>query len=178
MFNFWSHFSVRTTKLKLDTHMGKGLIYCVHQIQAARIYLFLYFFLFFLSLQLAKCKNLLLQNCFNLPQMATAGGMWALLALCYIWFCHAAAQIIYWPIWHQKLNNVTASPGLSRYKNCKNPKISDTRKIAVNVLKFEQDGITIGKCVQKMQMEQSDLGLGSSLIWGLHCLPTPVCPKT
>ena len=33
--------------LKLDTHMGKGLIYCVHQIQAARIYLFLYFSSFF-----------------------------------------------------------------------------------------------------------------------------------
>ena len=29
------------------THMSKGLIYCVHQIQAARIYLFLYFLLFF-----------------------------------------------------------------------------------------------------------------------------------
>ena len=45
--NFWSHFSVRPTKLKLDTHMGKGLLYCVHQIQAARIYLFLYFSSFF-----------------------------------------------------------------------------------------------------------------------------------
>ena len=44
---FLSHFSVRPTKLKLDTHMGKGLIYCVHQIQAARIYLFLYFSSFF-----------------------------------------------------------------------------------------------------------------------------------
>ena len=40
---FLSHFSVRPTKLKLYTHMGKGLICCVHQIQAARIYLFLYF---------------------------------------------------------------------------------------------------------------------------------------
>ena len=29
------------------THMSKGLIYCVHQIQAARIFLFLYFFSFF-----------------------------------------------------------------------------------------------------------------------------------
>ena len=37
------------------------------------------FFFFFLSLQLAKIKNLLLQNCFNIPLMATAGGMWALL---------------------------------------------------------------------------------------------------
>ena len=45
--NFWSHFSVRPTKLQLDTHMGKGLIYCVHQKQAARIYLFLYFSSFF-----------------------------------------------------------------------------------------------------------------------------------
>ena len=38
----------------------------------------------FLSLQLAKIKNLLLQNCFSMPLMATAGGMWALLTLCYI----------------------------------------------------------------------------------------------
>ena len=44
--NFLSHFSVRPTKLKLDIHMGNGLIYCLHQIQAARIYLFL-FLLFF-----------------------------------------------------------------------------------------------------------------------------------
>ena len=45
--NFWLHFSVRPTKLKLDTHMGKGLFYCVYQIQAARIYLFLCFSSFF-----------------------------------------------------------------------------------------------------------------------------------
>ena len=44
---FLSHFSVSPTKLKLDTHMGKGLIYCVHQIQVARIYLFFYFSSFF-----------------------------------------------------------------------------------------------------------------------------------
>ena len=31
---------------KLDTHMDNGLIYCVHQIQAARIYLLRYCFLF------------------------------------------------------------------------------------------------------------------------------------
>ena len=82
--NFWSHFTLRPTKLKFDTHMGKGLVCCVHQIQAARIYLFLYFSSFFLSLQLAKIKNLHLQNCFNLPLMAMAGGMWALSTLCYI----------------------------------------------------------------------------------------------
>ena len=80
-----SLFSVRPTKLKLDIHRGKGLICCVYQIQVARIYLFLYFFLFFLSLQLAKIKNLLLQNCFNIPLMATARSMWALLTLCYIY---------------------------------------------------------------------------------------------
>ena len=45
--NFLSHFYVRPSKLKLDTHLGNGLIYCIHQIQAARIYLFLYFLLFF-----------------------------------------------------------------------------------------------------------------------------------
>ena len=82
---FLSHFSVRPTKLKLDTHMDKLLICCVHQLQATRIYLFLYFSSFFLSLQLAKIKNLLLQNSFNIPLMAMAGGMWALLtSLCYI----------------------------------------------------------------------------------------------
>ena len=61
--NFISLFSgtERHTKLKLDTHMGKWLIYCVHQKQAARIYLFLYFSSFFFCLQLAKIKNLLLQ---------------------------------------------------------------------------------------------------------------------
>ena len=32
----------RHRHLKLDTHMGKGLIYCVHQKQTARIYLFLH----------------------------------------------------------------------------------------------------------------------------------------
>ena len=45
--NFLSYFPVRPTKLKLDTHMDKLLIYCVHQLQAARIYLFLYFSSFF-----------------------------------------------------------------------------------------------------------------------------------
>ena len=69
--NFLSHFSVRPTKLKLDTHMGKGFIYCVHQIQAAE---YTGSFIF-PSLQLAKIKNLHLQNCFNLPLMAKAGGM-------------------------------------------------------------------------------------------------------
>ena len=42
------------------------------------------FLFFFLSFQLAKIKNLLLQNCFNIPLMATARGIWALLTLCYI----------------------------------------------------------------------------------------------
>ena len=67
---FWSHFSVRPTKLKLDTHMGKGLICCVHETQAARIYLFLYFSSFF-------CLS-------NWQRLKTAGGMWALLTLYYI----------------------------------------------------------------------------------------------
>ena len=43
-------------------------------------------FFFFLSLLLAKIKNVHLQNCFNLPLMATAGGMCASLTLCYIIF--------------------------------------------------------------------------------------------
>ena len=91
---FLSQFSVRPTKLKLDTHMGSGLIYCLHQIQAARRYLLLYFSsFFFLSFQLAKIKNLLLQNCLNIPLMATAGGMWALLTLLY--FLHFSFSLIF-----------------------------------------------------------------------------------
>ena len=43
---FFVFFSVRPTKFKLDTHMDKGLIYCVYQIQVARIYMFLYFVFF------------------------------------------------------------------------------------------------------------------------------------
>ena len=85
--NFLSHFSVRPTKLKLCTHMGKGLIYCVHQLQAARTYLFLYFSSFFLSLQLAKIKTLLLQNCFNIPLMSTAEG--------YVSFAHSLLSTIF-----------------------------------------------------------------------------------
>ena len=83
---FCHFFSVRPTKLKLDTHMGKGLIYCVHQIQVARIYLFLYFSSFFLSLQLAKIKNLLLQNCFNILLMAKMG-VCELFSLLYLIIC-------------------------------------------------------------------------------------------
>ena len=64
---FFPHFSVRPTKLKLDTHMGNGLIYGAHQIQAARLYLFLYFSV--------SPKNLHLENCGNIPLMALAGGM-------------------------------------------------------------------------------------------------------
>ena len=86
--NFLSHFSVRPTKLKLDTHMRNGLIYCVHQIQAARIYLFLYFSSFFCLSNWQRLKTCIdLQNCFNIPLMAMAGGMWALLTtVCYIVF--------------------------------------------------------------------------------------------
>ena len=64
----------------------------------------------------------------------------------------------------------------------KNHKNSDTRKIAVMTLKFEQSGFTKGvmspKDADRMANsvdpdqieEQSDLGL--------HCLPRPICLKT
>ena len=71
-------------KLKRYTH-GHRVDLLRTQNTSSRIYLFLYFSSFFLSFQLAKIKNLLLQNCFNIPLMTTAGGMWALLTLCYIW---------------------------------------------------------------------------------------------
>ena len=35
----------------------------------------------------------------------------------------------------------------------KNPKNSDTRKICCNHPKFKQDGFTVDKCIQKMQMD-------------------------
>ena len=35
----------------------------------------------------------------------------------------------------------------------KTPKNSDTRKFAVIILKVEQGGFTLAKCVQKMQRE-------------------------
>ena len=71
---FLLHFSVRPAKLKLDTHMGNGLIYCAHQIHAARIYLFLYFSSFFVS-PISKDKKLDLEHRFNIPLMAMAVGM-------------------------------------------------------------------------------------------------------
>ena len=63
------------------------------------------FLFFFLSLQLAKIKNLHLQNCFNLPLIAMAGGMWALLTVCYIlhvilwaigWNATKCTHLYYW----------------------------------------------------------------------------------
>ena len=56
--NFLSLFSVRPTKLKLDTHMGKEMTYCLPQIQVTRIYLFLYFSSFSVS-PIAKIRRLL-----------------------------------------------------------------------------------------------------------------------
>ena len=63
------------------------------------------------------------------------------------------------------------------------PKFSDARKICCNLQKIKRRGQTLGYFVKKMEMElqtvktlirllleeQSDLGL--------HCLPTPICPK-
>ena len=71
--------------------MGKGLIYCVYMQPDYTCS----FFFFFLSLQLAKIKNLLLQNCFNWPLMAMAGGMWALLSLCCICSDILPASLVY-----------------------------------------------------------------------------------
>ena len=45
---------------------------------------------------------------------------------------------------------------------CQNQKNLDTLKNAEIILKFEQYGFTVKKCIQKMQTE-----------W-----PRPVCPKT
>ena len=42
--------TVRPTKVKLDVHMGNGLIYCVYQNQAASAYLSLYFLIFLLPI--------------------------------------------------------------------------------------------------------------------------------
>ena len=68
---FFSHFSVRPTKLELDTHMDNAEwvdLLCTPN--AASTYLFLYFLFL-----LAEIKNLHLQICFNIPLMAIDGGM-------------------------------------------------------------------------------------------------------
>ena len=57
--------------------------------------LFPSFFFFFLSLQLAKIINLLLQNCFNIPLMATVGSIWALLTLCYIFIALKGTHFLF-----------------------------------------------------------------------------------
>ena len=35
----------------------------------------------------------------------------------------------------------------------KNPKISDTQKVAVITLRVEQDGVSLEQCIQNMQRE-------------------------
>ena len=65
------------------THGQRVDLLCTPNTSSQNILVPLLFF-FFLSLQLAKIRNLLLQNCFSIPLMAMAGGMWALLTLCYI----------------------------------------------------------------------------------------------
>ena len=68
-----------------------------------------FIFLLFLSLQLAEIKNLLLHNCFNMPLMATVGGMWALLTLLY--------RLVKW---HESRGSVTKKQLWSRHTNfCK-----------------------------------------------------------
>ena len=56
---------VRTTKLRLGTHVDNGLMQCVYQNQAAAAYLSLHFFIF-LSLQFSNIKSFLslfISNC-------------------------------------------------------------------------------------------------------------------
>ena len=65
------------------THGQRVYLLCTPNTSSQNICVTLFFF-FFLLLQLAKIKNLLVQNSFNIPLMATARGMWALLILCYI----------------------------------------------------------------------------------------------
>ena len=73
------------------THGQRVDLLCTPNTSSQNVLVPLFFF-FFLSLQLAKIKNLHLQNCFNLPLMATAGGMWALLTLCYIFLFFSLNQ--------------------------------------------------------------------------------------
>ena len=58
--------------------------FIVYTKSSSQYILVLFFFFLFVSLQLANIKNLHLQNCFNIPLMAMAGGMWALLTVCNI----------------------------------------------------------------------------------------------
>ena len=54
----------------------------------------------------------------------------------------------------------------------KNPKISDTGKFAVIILKAEQDGFSLEDAEGIANSVDPDTNLG------LHCLPRPVCQKT
>ena len=63
----------------------------------------------------------------------------------------------------------------------KNPKISDTRKTAVIIQKFEQGGLKLYRT--EMHPKDAD-GMTNSVDpdqtapMDLHCLPRPACPKT
>ena len=67
---FLSHFSVRPTKLKLDTHRQWVDLLCTPHTSSIHTRSF-----FFLSLQSANIKKLHLQNCLNIPLMALTGGL-------------------------------------------------------------------------------------------------------
>ena len=75
-FSFHSNFITLFCKAYKDetwyTHGQRVDLLCTPNTSIQNILVPLFFF-FFVSFQLAKIKNLLLQNCFNIPLMATAG---------------------------------------------------------------------------------------------------------
>ena len=89
----------------LYTHGQRVDLLCTPSTSSQNIFIPLFFF-FFLSLQLAKLKNLFLQNCFNILLIATAGGVWALLTLCYIFLIVELSALVkilfigynFWPL--------------------------------------------------------------------------------
>ena len=91
---FFVTFFCETNKFETwYTHGQRVDLLCTPNTSSQNILVPLVFF-FILSLQLAKIGNLLLQNCFNIPLMATAGGMWALLTLCYSYLkTYSSSQI-------------------------------------------------------------------------------------
>ena len=97
-FKFVALFIRNCEAYKVETRQARGQwvgVACIQESDCYCIFISLYFyfsfspilfFFFFLSLKLAKIKKFHLQNCFNIPLMAMAGGIWAMHTTRYIYY--------------------------------------------------------------------------------------------
>ena len=124
--NFWSHFSLRPTKLNFDTHMGKGLVCCVHQIQAARIYLFLYFSSFFCLTNWQRLKTCIYKIvstylCWLLPRVCELCSLSAIFLLVsgLVVFTNMSKSQKYFSFFHESVKKINHRENVFDYKNTK-----------------------------------------------------------